>query len=237
MIVKSLEYLCETLEAANLSWGDYVMDGGEASRQIKFGLVDADEWREKGLMVGIDFRSPVTRPRFGSLVLEGLEGVAVRAQPRVVAYDEIAGTVQLEQGFEYAARLLNIHVYMRETRPDHKRTDYSLTTAYLSNEAKLLRTLGMGRKEHSLTVGGTPRGITTSYEGNPYVLEGGMTLHSVFQYRLVYPQISEEPNIVQAFLAKRVRLAHDLALEQLDQVDLDTTPLTVPPVGRVTTVQ
>jgi hypothetical protein len=62
-------------------------------------------------------------------------------------------------------------------------------------------------------------------------------LHSVFQYRLVYPQISEEPNIVQAFLAKRVRLAHDLALEQLDQVDLDTTPLTVPPVGRVTTVQ
>lgn len=224
MIALALEHLCTRIEAAGLSWGTFALDGSSEPKRVSVGRWDADALKNSGLMVGIDFGFPVGEPTDRPLFSE----------PITRNVDVGAGTAEIEPALEWASRLINIHLYMRETRPEAQRQNYSVNSQYLVNEARLLAALGRGREDYTLTVDGIPRGFSTRYEGNPFVAEPGLTLHSVFGYRLTYPLV-EGVEPLEVFLAKRIRLVHDLPPGT--EMDLTAEPLTPPEPGRVTVVE
>jgi hypothetical protein len=123
---------------------------------------------------------------------------------------------------------------MRETRPDHLRVGYDLPTSYLKNEERLFGALGRGRRDYTLTIGGIPRGYSTRFEDSPFISEPGLALHAVFRYRVTYP-LTEGVTPIQAFVAKRIQVVHDLPPNT--PVDLTAEPLTPPEPGRVTVVE
>jgi hypothetical protein len=232
----ALTELAVRLEAAGLAFGPFTVDGSSDARQVVIGPVDPDHDRNTTIMLGWDYRFPVGQPT--------LKPPLTTPTPRNV--NLTAGTLQLEPALEYAERVVQLNLYMRELRPDQQRTGYNLNTAYMRNEERILTALGRTRREWQVNVPVVPatippsaiaRGFVTRFEGNPFIntgqIGGGLTVHSVFRFRLCYPVLAGV-ELKPGFVARRVYIGHD---RTPDTIPTGAAPNTPPITGAVRIVE
>lgn len=211
MIIEALTQISLLIEGAGLGWGDFDFDGSSGERQVMWAPVDPDALQEDGLKVSLDFQHPVRRansvPAFSSPIL------------KLISDNEYSR----EAGIRYVARTIYLHMYMRETRPDHLRKVYDLPTSYLVNEARLLNAVGLERNELTVLSEGIERGYTMRYDRMTFNNQSKMAIHSIWAYEMTYPVIVPEQDLETVFTAKRIHVVNQL--EPVNEQEIDSLPL------------
>jgi hypothetical protein len=241
MIVAVLEHLSARLEAAGLRWGRgpsaWLFNGSSTERRVTWEPADADHPRGENLKVGIKWNTPfvprVWLPRFGL--------------PKTREVNATTGTLTLEDAAPNTARILRVHLYAKETRPDEARVDWDLPTMYMPNEERLVKALGgiFGDPVYATIPVpdannvNVPRTFAFGFDGSEYVTTAGLEGHGVYRVRVEYP-MTEDLETRPGFMARRIHLAHDLETRQIPSgaaPTITTLPVTVPEPGRVTVLE
>ncbi|NJK43711.1 MAG: hypothetical protein HC933_05010 [Pleurocapsa sp. SU_196_0] len=238
MIVQVLEAISARIEAAGLRWGlppsAWRFDGLSTERRVTWEPTDADHPRGENLKVGIAWNTPfVPRawlPPFGL--------------PKTREVNPTLGTLTLEAAAPNTARILRVHLYAKETRPDEARVGWDLPTMYMPNEERIVKALGGVLRQPVYETIPVPDGNNVNvsrtfafgFDGSEYVNTAGLEAHGVYRVRVEYP-MTEDLELTPGFIPIRINLITSEPVTPPRDLSNTPEPVTVSAPGRVTILE
>jgi hypothetical protein len=212
MLAQVLELLSQRIEAAALSWGSFVFDGSDDSKKVTWQAVDADQLRESGLMVGIEYR-PIRRLP----TIQGPEFVEARG----VNANFTTGAFSKMPAMPYPERPLWVHLYMHDTRADVDRVD-EMPSVYAVNEAKLIKAIGFeGQQTFFATPPNlaTPLAFKTKFEQPIFAPTQGLAMHGIYQWACRYP-MTEGEVLTPGKLIRKIHVYSSIPVPDATRTDI-----------------
>jgi hypothetical protein len=218
VILAALETVSQSLETLAMTFNTFAFDGSSEAQRCTIGPADPNIARDDTMMLGWDFRFPVTesleRPLFT---------VPVFRETNPLTHEGI-----LEPALGYLARTCALHVYFRETRKPWQRTGDSVVTAAARAEQSIIQRLPLTRAEFRVPdQNGVQRGFSVRLENTFNLDQSSLTMHTVFLFRFTYPNVPSGIFGEKAFKARTIHLVRELGVPEVSSAPF-LTLLTLP---------